>query len=53
MGHSLANNNQVLVQLVDGEFDEVYGVNGAQISVDHILKQTINLLIILKENSAQ
>ncbi|WP_396278950.1 DUF6792 domain-containing protein [Bacillus paralicheniformis] len=37
MGHSLANNNQVLVQLVNGEFDEVYGVNGAQISVDHLL----------------
>ncbi|WP_350308286.1 DUF6792 domain-containing protein, partial [Bacillus subtilis] len=27
--HSLANNNQVMVQLIDGEFDEVYGVNGA------------------------
>ncbi|MEC1402226.1 DUF6792 domain-containing protein [Bacillus subtilis] len=38
MGHSLANNNQVMVQLIDGEYDEVYGVNGAQISVDHLLK---------------
>ncbi|KMM63105.1 hypothetical protein ACH95_04060 [Bacillus glycinifermentans] len=37
MGHSLANNNQVIVQLIDGEFDEVYGVNGAQVSVDHLL----------------
>ncbi|WP_250621773.1 DUF6792 domain-containing protein, partial [Bacillus subtilis] len=27
---SLANNNQVMVQLIDGEYDEVYGVNGAQ-----------------------
>ncbi|WP_350308273.1 DUF6792 domain-containing protein, partial [Bacillus subtilis] len=25
-GHSLANNNQVMVQLIDGEYDEVYGV---------------------------
>lgn len=38
MGHSLANNNQVMVQLIDGEYDEVYGVNGAQVSVDHLLK---------------
>ncbi|MCI4138087.1 hypothetical protein MMJ09_13500 [Bacillus vallismortis] len=37
MGHSLANNNQVMVQLIDGEYDEVYGVNGAQVSVDHLL----------------
>ncbi|MFT0802704.1 DUF6792 domain-containing protein [Bacillus swezeyi] len=37
MGHSLANNNQILVHLVNGEFDEVYGVNGAQISIDHLL----------------
>ncbi|MGU9503762.1 DUF6792 domain-containing protein [Bacillus paralicheniformis] len=48
MGHSLANNNQVLVQLVDGEFDEVYGVNGAQISVDHILKADYKLTNYLK-----
>lgn len=38
MGHSLANNNQVMVQLIDGEYDEVYGVNGAQVSVDHLFK---------------
>ncbi|MPQ26425.1 DUF6792 domain-containing protein [Bacillus paralicheniformis] len=38
LGHSLANNNQVIVQLIDGEYDEVYGVNGAQVSVDHLLK---------------
>ncbi|MEC1752785.1 DUF6792 domain-containing protein [Bacillus mojavensis] len=38
LGHSLANNNQVMVQLIDGEYDEVYGVNGAQVSVDHLLK---------------
>ncbi|MED3625746.1 hypothetical protein P4478_00690 [Bacillus subtilis] len=43
MGHSLANNNQVMVQLIDGEFDEVYGVNGAQISVDHLLATDLNL----------
>ncbi|WP_458117731.1 DUF6792 domain-containing protein [Bacillus sp. PK6-026] len=48
MGHSLANNNQVLVQLIDGEFDEVYGVNGAQISVDHILKADYKLTNYLK-----
>ncbi|PRP51830.1 hypothetical protein C7B63_05670 [Bacillus halotolerans] len=38
LGHSLANNNQVMVQLIDGEYDEVYGVNGAQVSVDHLLE---------------
>ncbi|MEK5096360.1 DUF6792 domain-containing protein [Bacillus sp. FSL W8-0848] len=38
LGHSLANNNQVMVQLIDGQYDEVYGVNGAQISIDHLLK---------------
>ncbi|NPC94507.1 hypothetical protein HOO54_20325 [Bacillus sp. WMMC1349] len=38
MGHSLANSNQVMVQLIDGEFDEVYGVNGAQISIDQLLQ---------------
>lgn len=43
MGHSLANNNQVMVQLIDGEFDEVYGVNGAQISVDHLLATDLDL----------
>lgn len=43
MGHSLANNNQLMVQLIDGEFDEVYGVNGAQISVDHLLATDLNL----------
>ncbi|MCI4168446.1 DUF6792 domain-containing protein [Bacillus spizizenii] len=43
MGHSLANNNQVMVQLIDGEFDEVYGVNGAQLSVDHLLATDLNL----------
>lgn len=37
MGHSLANNNQVLVQLINGEFDEVYGVNGAQVNIYHLL----------------
>ncbi|MEC1288825.1 hypothetical protein P9B58_00790 [Bacillus mojavensis] len=37
LGHSLANNNQVMAQLIDGEFDEVYGVNGAQISIDQLL----------------
>ncbi|MFN2746461.1 DUF6792 domain-containing protein [Bacillus sp. z60-18] len=37
MGHSLANNNQVMVQLIDGEYDEVYGINGAQISIDQLL----------------
>ncbi|MCG8398400.1 hypothetical protein LWS67_18035 [Bacillus atrophaeus] len=48
MGHSLANNNQVLVQLIDGEFDEVYGINGAQISVDHVLKADYKLTNYLK-----
>ncbi|KAA6449416.1 DUF6792 domain-containing protein [Bacillus swezeyi] len=48
MGHSLANNNQVLVQLIDGEFDEVYGVNGAQVSVNHILKADYKLTNYLK-----
>ncbi len=47
MGHSLANNNQVMVQLIDGEFDEVYGVNGAQISVDHLLATDSNLRDII------
>lgn len=37
MGHSLANNNQIMVQLIDGQFDGVYGVNGAQVSVDHLI----------------
>ncbi len=37
MGHSLANNNQIMLQLIDGEFDGVYGVNGAQVSIDHLL----------------
>lgn len=32
-----------MVQLIDGEFDEVYGVNGAQISVDHLLATDLNL----------
>ncbi|MGG4363929.1 DUF6792 domain-containing protein [Bacillus subtilis] len=44
LGHSLANNNQVMVQLIDGEFDEVYGVNGAQISVNHLLQADKDLL---------
>ncbi|MDA1476812.1 DUF6792 domain-containing protein [Bacillus changyiensis] len=43
MGHSLANNNQVLVQLTDKEFDEVYALNGAQISIDHLLFTDIKL----------
>ncbi len=37
MGHSLANNNQIMLQLIDGMFDGVYGVNGAQVSIDHLL----------------
>lgn len=37
MGHSLANNNQIMLQLIDGEFDGVYGVNGAQVSINHLL----------------
>lgn len=37
MGHSLASNNQIMVQLINGQFDEVYGVNGAQVSVDQLL----------------
>jgi hypothetical protein len=37
MGHSLANNNQIMVQLIDGQFNGVYGVNGAQVSIDHLL----------------
>lgn len=44
LGHSLANNNQVMVQLIDGEFDEVYGVNGAQVSVNHLLQADKGLL---------
>lgn len=44
LGHSLANNNQVMDQLIDGEFDEVYGVNGAQVSVDHLLQADKDLL---------
>ncbi|MGM0860870.1 hypothetical protein RUL31_18000 [Bacillus atrophaeus] len=44
MGHSLANNNQVMVQLIDGVFDEVYGVNGAQVSIDHLLQADKDLL---------
>ncbi|MGF2818684.1 DUF6792 domain-containing protein [Bacillus subtilis] len=44
LGHSLANNNQVMVQLIDGEFDEVYGVNGAQVSVNHLLQADKDLL---------
>lgn len=47
LGHSLANNNQVLAQLIDGEFDEVYGVNGAQISIDQILLADRNLVDFL------
>ncbi|UQZ47487.1 hypothetical protein M1D69_03610 [Bacillus sp. PK3-037] len=47
LGHSLANNNQVLAQLIDGEFDEVYGVNGAQISVDQLLLADRNLVDFL------
>lgn len=38
LGHSLANNNQVMVQLIDGEYDEVYGVNGAQVNIDQLLE---------------
>ncbi|MCY8857834.1 DUF6792 domain-containing protein [Bacillus atrophaeus] len=49
MGHSLANNNQVLVQLIDGEFDKVYGVNGAQVSIDHILLADDNLVAKLRK----
>ena len=37
MGNSLANNNHIMLQLIDGEFDGVYGVNGAQVSIDHLL----------------
>ncbi|MCY8893659.1 hypothetical protein MOD50_10550 [Bacillus spizizenii] len=44
LGHSLANNNQVMAQLIDGEFDEVYGVNGAQVSIDHLLQADKDLL---------
>ncbi|MCW0120006.1 MULTISPECIES: DUF6792 domain-containing protein [Bacillus] len=44
LGHSLANNNQLMVQLIDGEFDEVYGVNGAQVSVNHLLQADKDLL---------
>ncbi|KAF1680610.1 DUF6792 domain-containing protein [Bacillus sp. SKDU12] len=47
LGHSLANNNQVLAQLIDGEFDEVYGVNGAQISIDQLLLADRNLVDFL------
>ncbi|NPC94584.1 hypothetical protein HOO54_20725 [Bacillus sp. WMMC1349] len=43
MGHSLANNNQLMVKLIDGEFDEVYGINGAQVSIDHLLLADRNL----------
>lgn len=43
MGHSLANNNQVMLQLINGEFDGVYGVNGAQVSVKHLLKADFEL----------
>lgn len=43
MGHSLANNNQVMLQLINGEFDGVYGVNGAQVSVQHLLKADVEL----------
>lgn len=38
LGHSLANNNQVMVQLINGEYDEVYGVNGAQVNIDQLLE---------------
>lgn len=38
LGHSLANNNQVMVQLIDGEYDEVYGVNGAQVNINQLLE---------------
>ncbi|MGM0949895.1 MAG: DUF6792 domain-containing protein [Bacillota bacterium] len=44
LGHSLANNNQLMVQLIDGEFDEVYGINGAQVSVNHLLQADKDLL---------
>lgn len=47
LGHSLANNNQVLAQLIDGDFDEVYGVNGAQISIDQLLLADRNLVDFL------
>lgn len=33
-----------MVQLIDGEFDEVYGVNGAQVSVNHLLQADKDLL---------
>ncbi|MDA7025341.1 hypothetical protein PJ311_01800 [Bacillus sp. CLL-7-23] len=49
MGHSLANNNQVLVQLTDGEFDEVYALNGAQISIDHLLNIDEKLTIYISK----
>lgn len=49
LGHSLANNNQVMVQLIDGEYDEVYGVNGAQISIDHLLKADKHLRYTMLE----
>ncbi|MDA7025264.1 hypothetical protein PJ311_01415 [Bacillus sp. CLL-7-23] len=38
MGHSLANNNQIMQKLINREFEDVYGINGAQISVDHLWK---------------
>ncbi|MBU8785882.1 hypothetical protein KM903_05665 [Bacillus glycinifermentans] len=49
LGHSLANNNQVMVQLIDGQYDEVYGVNGAQISTDHLLKADKHLRYTMLE----
>lgn len=49
MGHSLANNNQVMVQLIDNQFDGVYGVNGAQVSVDHLLYADYKLMRYIKK----
>lgn len=53
MGHSLANNNQILVQLIDGQFDGVYGVNGAQVSVDHILFADDKLARYIRKSSTE
>ncbi len=48
LGHSLANNNNLTAQVLNENFDKIYGVNGAQINVyqlytaDDYFRQIVN-----------
>ncbi|TSB45729.1 DUF6792 domain-containing protein [Alkalicoccobacillus porphyridii] len=48
LGHSLANNNNLTAQVFRNDFDKIYGVNGAQISIyqlydeDSLFTQKVN-----------